>query len=72
MGIWFIERSDERISDKKLLSMGNKRWHLYKKMRPVERILVNLQDHSVIWKIAQKPYFITLSPAFLGPEGTLE
>ena len=43
-----------------------------KKMRPNRSILVNLWGFSVLLKITKKPYFITLSPAFLGPEGPLE
>ena len=32
-------------------------------------VFVNLRGFSVILKITKKSYFLTLSPAFLGPEG---
>ena len=72
MGICFIDYSDERIDDKKCGLREMKDSTYTKKMRPTGSILVEMQSDSVIWKIDYKFYFITFSPAFLGPEGALE
>ena len=37
-----------------------------KKMRVTRSVLINLQGFSITLKITKIPYFITLSPAFLG------
>ena len=58
----FIDYNNERISDGKLRFTEIKWWHFYtKKMRPAGSILGELQGDSVVWKIAQKSHFITLS-----------
>ena len=72
MGIWLMTLTIKGLVIKSNGLQGMKGGTCTKKMIPAESILVELQDHSVIWNIDQKSYFITLSAAFLGPEGALE
>ena len=50
--VWMIGYSDERISDKKLRFTEIERWNLYEKIKTIGNILVELQDGSIICKIA--------------------
>ena len=72
MAIRFIDYNGKRISYKKIRFTASEKGCLNKKKWDQVKVFWLNFKATVRWKSSKKPYLITLSPAFLGPEGPLE